>query len=447
MLLLVVAPSSVRAQEEDDVPTAPLDVANLMGEPYRLVYDHVTAKFTLYDTDGDVVRGWRDVPAASAQALGAPVPPNRPLELVVVNANSLVYTYGFEATPINSQRVRTCSDLGREFVTQSFFTSTRSLLGTENPVPSLASVLEEADAFRNNEAKTAPSTGDRRAEAFARAKQAVVAYTDLTHQIKTLSVSLQDTLQMIALRAEGEPIAALIDATLLRISQNHGGLSDPRLTPILAARAERNAKDLLTDVLQSGGPADAMSLEAEAMLKRVNAEAGTLRDPIKEVQRSLLQLARARSMARQSTVLLPSEVGRRITITLTAIPDSVARFDVLPVREGNIVAYTRPVVGLLCQISAGLSWMKPAANYEIGRDGVITDKNSADDVRISPAFLFSIGPAALPQVGLLIGLGLGAGGRPDFYLGGSMRALAPIFINAGAVWQREMVLPDGLEVG
>lgn len=443
--IFVCAFAAVTSAQDAAADSAP--AAGFMAEPYQLVYDHVSGRFTLYDDDGAVVKNWRDVPASRAQALAAPVPPGRPLELVVINANSLVYSYAFEASAVSTERVRTCGDIGKDFLSQGFFATTRSLLGGEAPIPSLSAVLAEAEAFRARTAPNVALNADRRARLWAQAKQAAAAYQGLTEHVSSLSETLDDSLQMIALRAETEPIGLLIDGLLKTIDRNYPGLSDPRVPPIMVSRAYRLATELLTESIQTGSAGDAISVEAEAIMNNMKASVEPTRQNVKEVQQALLRLARARALSRQSTILLPSDVGRRVAIGITALADTTADFDVLPVREGQIVAYTRPSVGMLCQVSAGLNWMKPGAKYAVSREGVISDGVESDAVRTAPAFLFAFGPAALPQLAALIGIGLGEGGRPDFYTGGSFRALAPVLVNAGVVWQREHVLPGGLNVG
>ena len=435
-------PGGVQAQDADSARAA-----GFATDPYRLTYDHVTARFTLHDDDGDVVRNWQDVPTNRMQSTPVPVPPNRPLELVVINANSLVYDYSFATAPVSTRRVRACGDIGKDFLSQGFFATTRSLMGAEAPIPSLSAVVQEVEAFRTANVRDIGLTTDRRARVFAQAKQAALVHQRFAEHVVALSGTLDDSLQMIALRAETEPINTLIDGLFATIDKAYPGFSDPRIPPVLLARSERNASDLLNETVKLGTSNDAMSLEAEALLANVKSASAAARQQMRDVQRALLRLARARAQSRQSTILLPSDIGRRVSITLAAGADSAAGFDVLPVREGEIVAYTRPAVGLVCNVSAGLNWMTPPAEYEITRDGVVADEVDEDEIRTAPAIFFSIGTAAFEQLALLGGIGLGEGGRPDFYLGASMRALEPVLLNAGAVWQRETQLPDGLNVG
>lgn len=445
-LFIATLTGSAFAQDDEEVADSTLG-PSFMAEPYRLVYDHVSTRFTLYDDDGRIVRNWRDVPASTAQALAAPVPPGRPLEIVVINANSLVYNYSLEASAVSTERVRTCGDIGKDFLSQGFFATTRSLLGAKAPLPSLDAVIEEAAAFRARTAPTVSLNADRRARVWAQAKQAATMYQGLSEHVAELSETLADSVEMIALRAETEPIGPLIDGLLKTIERNYPGLSDPRVPPIMVSRVYRNANDLLKEAIQLGSAGDFISVEAEALMNRIHASAKLTGENVKVVQRTLLRLTRARAMSQQSSVVLPSDVGRRVSIRLTAIEDTTAGFNVLPVREGTVIAYTRPSVGMLCQVSAGLSWMKPGANYVVSRTGTITDGVDSDEIRTAPAVFFSIGPSAIPQLAAVVGIGLGEGGRPDLYGGASLRAFSPVLVNAGFVWQREHVLPDGMNVG
>jgi hypothetical protein len=53
----------------------------------------------------------------------------------------------------------------------------------------------------------------------------------------------------------------------------------------------------------------------------------------------------------------------------------------------------------------------------------------------------------VPWIAALGGLGFGGQARPDFYLGGTVRALSPVLLNFGAIWQRADRLEDGMKVG
>ena len=101
----LAAPAPMFAQVSELPPDVLAEEA-----PYRLVYDHVTATFRLLRPNGSQVAGWE----ASGQRALAPVPPDRPLEVVIENANTLLYTYEVTAEPVQGGRqVRACRDVGR----------------------------------------------------------------------------------------------------------------------------------------------------------------------------------------------------------------------------------------------------------------------------------------------------------------------------------------------
>ena len=55
--------------------------------------------------------------------------------------------------------------------------------------------------------------------------------------------------------------------------------------------------------------------------------------------------------------------------------------------------------------------------------------------------------ADFPEVGGMIGVGLGQYSAPDIYFGGSLNYFAPLVLNAGWVLQKGQELPADIRIG
>ena len=87
---------------------------------------------------------------------------------------------------------------------------------------------------------------------------------------------------------------------------------------------------------------------------------------------------------------------------------------------------------------------KPAIDGLEDHGVLVNDQR--DDLRTAASVLFHLSPASVP-LGVVLGLGFGSSNVPDLYLGGTIRILNPVLLNAGAVWQRQQLLSGGLQEG
>ena len=86
--------------------------------PYQLVLDHITGVVELRSNQGRLLETWE-----RGTETVAPVPPDRPLMVVVKNANTLLYTYVVSADNVRTTPNQSCRAIGRQFGRQSFLTA------------------------------------------------------------------------------------------------------------------------------------------------------------------------------------------------------------------------------------------------------------------------------------------------------------------------------------
>lgn len=450
LLLMTLVATPILAQEpgvEPGVPTGAL----VDQAPYTLVYDHVTGAFTLRNPSGRVVEGWSG--RADGQRLAAPIPPDRPVEVVIQNANTLLYEYSIEAEPVGDRVVRGCRDIGRDFVSSGFMVSTRALIGGDAAdLPSLDNVWQDVERFR----EAVPPTDEEEGFGFGGGSAAAAAiraaeaqYEELNSllaRVRYLSRTMEDSLRWVAMVAESTPIDSVASRLEASVERGYSGLSDPRLLPRVLVAQRQDVTAQLSGVLPAAGTSpEGYGLQALRLDQQAEEALRATEEEVRLLQEQLLELQRAKAASHKRYTLLPAGTYRRITIRME--PTELEGFRA---RAGGVQVYTRPHVSLLCNLSFGLTWMEPPVSYQADGGGAIENDAREDDLRTSAALFLHLAAPDLPLLGafgVLGGLGLGAETAPDLYLGGSLRLFRPILINAGAVWQRQDVLPDGLEPG
>lgn len=433
----LAAPAPMFAQVSELPPDVLAEEA-----PYRLVYDHVTATFRLLRPNGSQVAGWE----ASGQRALAPVPPDRPLEVVIENANTLLYTYEVTAEPVQGGRqVRACRDVGREALSTGFFVGSRSFAGGATAFPSLAGTLEQVQEAREEAEEGSPfgfADSNSASALMEQARSQVQEYQNLLASATRMATNLEQTVIEIAMMADVRPIGVLVDSALAQLDAVQSGLGNPRLAPAVLASQRGRAQSTLSAVA-SMAPGE-FGPSAQMLSSTLSASVDRERGIAAELQESLLRLARARAASMQTVTALPSGGHRQVTISIV---DNEEELPVRRTRTGRAVAFTRPAVAMVCEISFGLAWMEPPAQYRLGSGSTVVDATSNDDVRTSASLMLHISPSAIPALGVMGGLGIGSGTAPDLYLGGTLRLFRPLMLNGGMVWQRQALLPGGVSVG
>lgn len=452
-------PEYAPAQESDSVPRGvPVEI---VGEraAFQIVYDHAGDTLVLRSPDGEPRAGWPRYQAGDAPLLE--VAPDRPVTVRVSNANALLYGYEVHVNTVQEKSLRTCGAVGRQFTTRAFGATVGGLRGVgegefldpTGNIPELG--IEEY--FPTPEARGARETLTRTTlqRTLNGAEASLQSFLTFADTVRELSRTLGDSIVAIARSGEYRPIEPMLDSLYAGIGDH---LRDPAQLPAsfearldAAAPAIQALSSVTTDIQEGryeGGRGDPLAVEAVSLMRNVRAAAELAND--EQLTDHLRLLQRARSMTEQTYHLAPSPNYRRIVLRLlrsNQFAETEPRLSAIPrLREGDVQMFTESVVSVLCNFSAGFVVMDHAPDYVSDPDGLIEDRARLDD-RTTVAVMFHVALSGFDPIGALIGVGLGEDRRPDLYLGGSIRLLAPVLLNIGSVWQYERQLPGGLKLG
>jgi hypothetical protein len=436
------------------VPNARPSAATLAAKAaYRLEFDHVTGRLALYTHRGQLI--------AQNETLGiiepVRIPPDRPLELVVVNANSLLYQYSATSRALAGRRVRACQDVGSQFTSSGFAIGISAVTGG-SALPTFNAVVKEWPDVPTlkSESRFTAVTQEELLDALRRTSTAAGAFTALTQRMEDFASTANDSLGYIAELAESTPIDTLLARFRRSFSALHPDLGEGALVPravineyrkVVPTAAELSAMVDAVPVI-ANGPADSPVNSAQRLLRDIEVSLVRARRAGREMQRVLARIEAARVASRRVFFLEPAGVPREIALILSATPGAVSD-SLVRLRQGSVTLYTAPVSRMLCNVEAGFTVMTPPPDFIVEeKSGVVLDRSEGSSMRSSVALMFDVAPGAFDVLGAIAGLGLSAnGGAPDLYLGGSMRAFAPFHLTFGSVWQRKQRLPAGAEVG
>ena len=426
--------------------------------PVRLVYDHVTRGFELYDAAGVKQEAWTggDGPAL------AEVPTDRPVILEVRNANALLYDYRLSAL-VRQQREAplSCSGQGRQFLLAGTTALGSALTGAtpDFDQTSIAGILgfdTASLAATIGQRSVAPMTSEAVEDAYEAGSQAQSQLLAVVARLGEARSSAAVALRQAALRGDVEPIGPLLDAIQAGLERETPGLSDPAQVPVAVARmspeAERAFRDLFAAAaaIEAGAVGDDLGDEFEGDVTALAASsieaAEALAEETDALQELAILIAEAEEGARQRILLRPDYNLREVAIEIE--PDPVID-GLRGTRGGTVRAFIEPAVsrGFGCAVAVSLAFSPPVPSYGVSFDGVIEDV-AEEGLSTSPAVLFELTPPALGSVlGVVGGVGLGRNFTPDLYAGGSFRLFRPVLITGGAVWRRYDRLPDGVGVG
>lgn len=461
-LVVPVAPLSAQARGSDAREGAralPSDVVASRA-PYRIIYDHITGEIILESPRGAEQDRWQRWQAGAETAPLAEVPPDRPVQVVVRNANPLLYTYGVDAPVVASRNARTCRELTSGFTQRGFLIGMGALRGVTPAAPPDGNLFRTGeDLFGGGQSQltrsgdSAPALNASQAEAALRTvRPAVERHISFLQSLSATAIMLEDSIAGAAELAESVPLDSILRGLQQRLEAMAPGLSDPaRVRAIVLSDQAQvgGAMDALAEITSavregsyngpagSGAAAEAMLLEARLVNARQQAA-----QSYRPLQQALLRLQRMRAETTQSFMIAASRDVRRLSLHLGQAPG----YDDMPrLREGTVDVYVTPSTPVLCDISLGFGWMDAPPQFAV-RNGALAETTSQDP-RVTPSLLFHLAHDRLPLLGVSAGIGVGQHSRPDFYLGGTFRYLEPVMLNYGWVWQRGPVLADGMAIG
>ncbi len=456
----LASPASVSGQTPDAAPPAvSTQPAGTMSRkaPYRVVVDQVAGTIQLQNQRGSVVERWDRLSGVTPLAN---VPSDRPVNVVIVNANPLLYDYGVRAEVIRQEAVTSCRSVGSRFLSEGFLLSSAAVLGIS--VPSFAppqipaGFLDINAALSSNLATRGAGrlTQSMLEQEMGRIRAEVNSFTGFATRFNTLAQTTRDSIALFASMGEGAPLAPILERYQQSLDALVVGLSDPAKTPLLVAQRVAEAapavtalRDLVTAIESgnyAGQPTDLAAREAVLLQSRVDAGVSIMQASYSALQRDLLVIQRVKAETTRSfTIRESGGTVRRLVVSATRNGKFT---DVLRVHEGDVEIFTRPRAGLACDMSLGLSWLEPLPTYGFDGNGKVIDQNTSDR-RVAPVLMLHIAPPNFSALGLGLGLGLGKHSAPDLYLGGTAMMFTPLTLNVGWAWQRTPQLPDGFTLG
>jgi hypothetical protein len=415
------------------------------AKPWTARFDHVAGRVTVFD-QGGVERATFATSDTSETPL-IPLPADRPLQIEVVHANPLLYDYDATVTTVQERKVRTCRNVLGTFTNISLQIQTLGLAGIAASKISLDTILRQT---LTTESLAAPTgfVGRGDADVSRELSDLDVLVTQFAAQsasVMALSRSTDDSLGVIA------ELGETTDAELL-LGRLHTWVSSQLPNVKTAAdvgAAYQQARTAAVPLAAKAGQvmADSKTSSDSAAAKRLRTRADSalsdLRRGYRTLQGQLHQIEQARAATTQRFTVAPSGDFRRLTIALTPTKQFT---DVPRLRQGSVDAITDPTPNWTCKLAIGLSLMEPPKGYAMHGD-TVADVTSPDQ-RSAASVLLHLDWRKTPvPVGAVLGAGLGASHRPDWYTGLSWQFSDAIRLNSGAVWQRIQRLPSGVVSG
>lgn len=411
--------------------------------PWVVTYDHVTETMQLRDHRGREQAAYRGSTLADGALLR--VPPDRPVEVQLVNANPMLYAYDVTSTVVQERSVRGCRAVLGTFAQAGLQFRALSLGGVPSrwSVDSAMRELVSAEALASRAGvavRGEPLSPADRARTIELVAERVRGFERTAESVAHLAGTVDDSLATVAELAEAAPAGPLLQSLAASIRQQLPGAARASEVPLTLQRLTREAQPPATVLMQLAefGAADIADLRT-----RFDTALTTIVHSYRLLQAQLHRIEQYQAGTAQRFLLEPSGDYRAIRIRLTSTGD----FPTVPrLRVGLVEAVTDPIRRLTCTLAPGLALAATPRAYATSGDSVV--QSSSSDQRTAASLLLHFDVPDLPlPLGALVGIGLGLQQRPDWYLGGSLRLSDVVRINAGSVWQREERLDAATPVG
>src|SRR6267378_276617 len=386
--------------------------------PYQLVYDHLTGTLELRDHKGRPLERWDRKTTASAALVGVPI--ERPITVIVENANSLLYDYDVTVAPVARTGVQTCRNVGARFTTMGLIPGLSVVTGALAPTAVGETVVGDviADMRRTSRGEGRVSLATVQG-VLEHVRGPLAEYLGFADRVAQLGAGFQSPASVsVAVRQRAAALA-------------------PPLRQLTSLGAMIQAGQL------DGDPGAPAAREVVALAARADSASAGLQAVSRTLQLGLRRIEIARTRSRQTFTTGPSADVRRLALELRPTAD----FTNLPrLFQGTVEVFTEPKVSWVCALTLGVAWMDQPPRFDVERDSIIVDR-SAGQRRATPMLALRMSSSRLPQLAALAGVGMGTRQRPDFYLGGALRVLRPLVLSAGVVWQWQDRLPAGFRPG
>lgn len=421
--------------------------------PYRIVVDQITETVTLEDRKGRITEQWIGANSRRTPPL-APIPTTRPVIVELVNANPLLYRYEVSATTAARGRGKSCTNLGDRFAATGALAAMIAMPGQSQGavLPDRGQLMPPPPPPPGARGGAESLSRDFMAAAAGQLRTQTASYVASLSRIQQISAALDDSIAVAAELGESQPLDSLLESLQRSVERALPGVRHSwqvaaylrqRLEPVQPVAAQvHNFSVAIRSGLYEGDSTDPAAKEILHLASVVKSAQSSAEPFARKLQSQLRRIELAQANTRQTFTLDASEDYRRISIHAESNGEMP---DVLRLRAGRRELFTRPVSALLCEVSVGMAFTDAPPRYALD-DGVLVDRDASSE-RTAPHFMAHLGLSRLPWIAALGGLGFGGQARPDFYLGGTFRALSPVLLNFGAIWQRTDRLENGMRVG
>lgn len=443
-LVWAAAPMTVSAQIEGDVGVSSLEI--LVGEtPWAFEWDFLSRGLVVRDDKGNVRQSWKDIDYEIALAS---IPAGQPVQLSIINANTLNYVYNVQTEIIrHNTNTNGCSETLIKFGSASFLIGTASvasftgLFAFEDP----AGVIGQSMYNLELPGQVSGLAGNTSQLAFLRSETSKL--TNETLKFSGEVSNYADSLAVVARRADFVPISTLLNGMEANMEARYRGITRRTSTFEIVEDLILAHEELLSIIQKT----NARSLEndqqtALVSLEQELTESRTSLDEIRDQHTA--NLDRIQGARRQSArkYLINNPEGHYVQVRVITEAGANSVSTSTP-RSGQVTFYSGPQSPAIeCSLGIGLSWINRSPQYEIDSDDVLS-ADRLDSKRIAPSLMLGFSHRKLPVLSALLGVGVGNQGAPDLYTGLQVKVLGALRLTVGSVFQREIVKPRGLREG
>lgn len=411
--------------------------------PWTIIYDHVTETMQVSDHRDRVQAMF--VGASLVDGPVVRIPPDRPVEVRITNANPMLYRYDVTGPVVQERRARSCRSVLGTFAQAGLQFSAVNIAGAQTRWTTdtlLRKVFSASDLARlgGTAMRGEPMSAADRARTIGLVEERVYTYENRAETISDFATTIDDSLTRIAELADATPSGAMLDALASTIRQFLPGATRSVDVSLSLRALEQDAQQPATVLMQlldtDESAVRPLRIRFENALTQIAAS-------YRKLQAQLYQVEQYQLGVEQRWTLDPSADYRAVRIHM----DATSGFTEVPrFKTGTVEALINPINRVACNLAPGLTIANTPRSFAVRNDTIVNANKS--DQRAAPALLLHLDIVDFPlPVGVLAGVGLGVNQRPDWYLGGSFRLTDIVRLNAGTLWQREEQLGSGRELG
>lgn len=412
-------------------------------DPWIITYDHVAETMTVQDHRGREQSAFRGTPLADGPLVR--IPPDRPLEVRIRNANPMLYTYTVTGTVVQERKARGCRAMLGTFAQAGL--QFRALSLGQVPMrwspDSIISGLMSAEALARRggvAVRGTPLSAEDRARTIALVTSRVQQYEDSARSLAGFTAAFEDSLAIVAELADATDAGPLLEGLAQSIRQRLPGAQRSTDVALALRDLARDAQQPATVLVQLAAYGDG---DIRHIRVRFDSALTSIARSYRSMQAQLYRVERYQAAVDQRWTLEPSGDYRAVRIRM----ESTSEFEGIPrFRSGTVEALTNPSGRVTCNMAPGLALANTPLAFGLRNDTIVQTSNPEQRAAASLLLHFDMPDFPLP-LGAIAGIGLGAHKRPDWYLGGSVRLSDVVRINAGSIWQREERLGAGWSMG